>query len=68
MKIYRMFLATMGLLLMMSSAQATVISGTVTSGFFNGGAGGPSSDPINFGDGVHSVLLFGSLEPHIKEI
>jgi hypothetical protein len=58
MNFYRTFLAVMGLLLAMSSAQATVISGTVTSGFFNGGAGGPISDSIKLGDGVHSVTSF----------
>lgn len=58
MNFYRTFLAVMGLLLAMSSAQATVISGTVTSGFFNGGAGGPASSPITFGDGGESVTFF----------
>ena len=43
---------------MASSAQATVISGAVTSGFFNGGAGGPTSDPIKFGDGGESITFF----------
>jgi len=55
MNFYRMFLAVAGVLLMASLAQATVISGTVTSYYFNGGGGGPVSSPIKFGDGVHSV-------------
>ncbi|MBX9893636.1 MAG: PEP-CTERM sorting domain-containing protein [Nitrosomonas sp.] len=56
MNFYRTFLAVAGIVLLMaSSAQATVISGTATSYYFNGGAGGPSSTPIKFGDGVHSV-------------
>lgn len=63
MTFYRTFLAVV--LLIASSAQASIISGTVTSFFFNGGAGGPASSPIEFGNGVHSVTSFwGSASLH----
>lgn len=58
MNLYRKFLAVAGVLLMASSVQATVISGTVTSSFWDGGGGLESSDPIKFGDGVHSVTSY----------
>lgn len=58
MNFYRTFLAVMGLLLAMSSVQATVISGTTTSIYYDNGGGSPFSQPIKFGDGVHSVTSF----------
>lgn len=58
MNFYRKFLAVTGVLLMASSVQATVISGTTTSAFFDGGGGLPFSHAIKFGDGVHSVTSY----------
>lgn len=58
MNFYRKFFAVAGVLLIASLAQASVISGTVTSDYFDGGAGVPTSSPIEFGDGVHSVTSF----------
>ena len=62
MNFYRTFLAVAGVLLIASSAQASVISGTVTSSWDDGGAGSPGSSPIEFGDGVHSVTSFWAAE------
>lgn len=58
MNFYRTFLVVTGVLLMASSVQATVISGTTTSIYYDNGGGSPFSQPIKFGDGVHSVTSF----------